>query len=132
MQIYKCRPVGIFIRTLLHLPPSDSTVSEEAGIEPRLAVATCGIGIQTAVKIVHCTTSIHLLTAFSLFPLPVNETGTAFKYFKGTVRPDWICMRVVSMESLLKGHQPLWVIIFFISLLNILADLKVLSRFMQN
>jgi hypothetical protein len=34
-----------------------------------------------------------------------------FDYFililKGTVRPDWICMRVVSLESPLKGHQPL-------------------------
>ncbi len=27
--------------------------------------------------------------------------------FKGTVRPDWICMRVVSLESPLMGHQPL-------------------------
>ncbi len=26
---------------------------------------------------------------------------------KGTVRPDWICIRVVSLESPLKGHQPL-------------------------
>jgi hypothetical protein len=26
---------------------------------------------------------------------------------KGTVRPDLICMRVVSLESPLKGHQPL-------------------------
>jgi hypothetical protein len=27
--------------------------------------------------------------------------------FIGTVRPDWICMRVVSLESPLKAHQPL-------------------------
>ncbi len=33
---------------------------------------------------------------------------------KGTVRPDWICMRVVSLESPLKGHQPLYVFNFFI------------------
>jgi hypothetical protein len=32
--------------------------------------------------------------------------------FKGTVRPDWICMRVVSLESPLKGHQPLYVFNF--------------------
>ncbi len=31
---------------------------------------------------------------------------------KGTVRPDWICMRVVSLESPLKGHQPLYVFNF--------------------
>ncbi len=24
--------------------------------------------------------------------------------FKGTVRPDWICMRVVPLESPIKGH----------------------------
>ncbi len=30
-----------------------------------------------------------------------------FSSFKGTVRPDWICMRVVSLESPLKAHQPL-------------------------
>ncbi len=32
---------------------------------------------------------------------------------KGTVRPDWICMRVVSMERPLKGHQPLYVFNFW-------------------
>jgi hypothetical protein len=36
-----------------------------------------------------------------------------------TVRPDWICMRVVPLESPLKGHQPLCVFDFFISVLNI-------------
>jgi hypothetical protein len=39
--------------------------------------------------------------------------------FKGTVRPDWICMRVVPLESPLKGHQPLYVFDFLISVLNI-------------
>ncbi len=52
--------------------------------------------------------------------------------FKGTVRPDWICTRVVSLESPLKAHQPVYVFNFFISLLNILKDFKVLSHFMQN
>ena len=33
--------------------------------------------------------------------------------FKGTVQPDWICMRVVSLESPLKGHQLLYVLIFY-------------------
>jgi hypothetical protein len=28
-------------------------------------------------------------------------------HVKGTVRPDWICMRVVSLESPLKAHQRL-------------------------
>jgi hypothetical protein len=32
--------------------------------------------------------------------------------FKGTVRPDWIRMRVVLLESPLKGHQPLYVFNF--------------------
>jgi hypothetical protein len=40
--------------------------------------------------------------------------------FKGTVRPDWICMRVISLESPLKGHQPLHVFNFFVLILNIL------------
>ncbi len=34
------------------------------------------------------------------------------QYFKGILRPDWICMRVVSLESPLKGHQPLYVLNF--------------------
>jgi len=41
-------------------------------------------------------------------------------------------MRVVSLKSPWKGHQPLYVFDFVISLLNILKDFKVLSRFMQN
>ena len=40
--------------------------------------------------------------------------GIEGKDLEGTVRPDWICMRVVSLESPLKGHQPLYVIHFFI------------------
>jgi hypothetical protein len=32
--------------------------------------------------------------------------------FKGTVRPDWICMRVVSLGPPLKGHQPLCFLMF--------------------
>ncbi len=42
-----------------------------------------------------------------------------FDSLKGTVRPDWICMRVVPLESPLKGHQPLYVFDFLISVLNI-------------
>ncbi len=45
---------------------------------------------------------------------------------KGTVRPDWICMRVVSMESPLKEHLN-----FLFLILNIWKDFKILSRFMQ-
>ncbi len=52
--------------------------------------------------------------------------------FKGTVRPDWIWMLVVPLESPLKGHQPLFVFDFLISVLNIWNNFKVLSRFMQN
>ncbi len=39
--------------------------------------------------------------------------------FKGTVRPDWIRMRVVLLESPLKGHQPLYVFNFLFLILNI-------------
>ncbi len=52
--------------------------------------------------------------------------------FKGTVQPDWICMRVVPLESPLKGHQPLYVFDFLVSVMNIWNNFKVLSRFMQN
>ncbi len=65
-------------------------------------------------------------------PARHEEWIFSFFCFEGTVRPDWICMRVVSLESPLKGHQPLQVLNFFILLLNILKDFKVLSLFMQN
>ncbi len=42
------------------------------------------------------------------------SVGIGRQNIEGTVRPDWICMRVVSLESPLKGHQPLYVIHFFI------------------
>ncbi len=51
---------------------------------------------------------------------------------KGTVRPDWIWMRVVSLESPLKGHKPLYVFNFLFLILNFLKDFKVLSHSMQN
>ncbi len=38
---------------------------------------------------------------------------------KGTVWQDWICMRVVSLKSPLKGHQPLYVFYFLFLILNI-------------
>jgi hypothetical protein len=43
----------------------------------------------------------------------------AWKSFNGTVRPVWICTRVVPLESPLKGHQPLYVFDFLILVLNI-------------
>ncbi len=48
-----------------------------------------------------------------------EEGGFGVLIFKGTVRPDWICMRVVSLESPLKGHQPLYVLNFLFLILNI-------------
>ncbi len=41
-------------------------------------------------------------------------------------------MRVLPLESPLKGHQPLYIFDFLISVLNIWNNFKVLSRFMQN
>jgi hypothetical protein len=38
---------------------------------------------------------------------------------KGSIWPDWICMGVVPLESHLKGHQPLYVFDFLISVLTI-------------
>jgi hypothetical protein len=40
-------------------------------------------------------------------------------------------MRVVSLESPLKGHEPLYVHYFLFFIWNIWKDFKVLSRFMQ-
>ncbi len=50
---------------------------------------------------------------------------------KGTLRPDWICMRVVPLDRPWNEHQPLHVFDFLISLLTIWKDLKILSRFIQ-
>ncbi len=49
----------------------------------------------------------------------LNKNEKRKLLLKGTVRPDWICMRVVPLESPLKGHQPLYVFDFLISVLNI-------------
>ncbi len=49
----------------------------------------------------------------------INCLRVVRTFFKGTVRPDWICMRVVSLESPLKGHQPLYVFEFLFLILNI-------------
>jgi hypothetical protein len=51
---------------------------------------------------------------------------------KGTVRPDWICMRVVPLDRPWKEHQPLYFFDFLIWLWNIWKDFKVLSRFIHN
>ncbi len=57
----------------------------------------------------------------SFASIGLHQTGTAsaLLLIKGTVRPDWICMRVVSLESPLKGHQPLYVFNFLFLILNI-------------
>ncbi len=51
--------------------------------------------------------------------------------FKGNVRSDWIWMRVVPLDRPWKGHQPLQVFDFLISVLNIWKEFKVLSHFIQ-
>ncbi len=51
--------------------------------------------------------------SYTLKNLKEKKENQLFKRsFKGTVRPDWICMRVVSLESPLKVHQPLYVLNF--------------------
>jgi hypothetical protein len=55
-----------------------------------------------------------------LFPLRLLVHFFLLRLLKGTVRPDWICMRVISLESPLKGHQPLHVFNFLVLILNIL------------
>ncbi len=49
-------------------------------------------------------------------------TSPPFKCKQITVRPDWICTRVVSLERPGKGHQPLWIWFFNFGL-------KVLKKF---
>jgi len=61
-----------------------------------------------------------------------KNAGTTADFVKGTVRPDWICIRVVPLDRPWNGHQPLYVYDFLILILNIWIDFKVLSRFMQN
>jgi hypothetical protein len=51
--------------------------------------------------------------------------------FKDTVRPNWICMTLVPLDSPLKRQQPLYVYNFLFLTLNIWLEFKVLSRFMQ-
>ncbi len=41
------------------------------------------------------------------------KKGDEITRFDGTVRPDWICMRVVSLDGALKSHQPLKFLDFF-------------------
>ncbi len=77
---------------------------------------------------------LRTLKLFQIFKSEILKLRTYSGWcpFKGTVRPDWICMRVVPLESPLKGHQPLYFFDFLISVLNIWNNFKVLSRFMQN
>ncbi len=49
----------------------------------------------------------------------------AQRFLKCTVRPDWICMKVVPWD------RPWKILDFLISLLNIWKNFKVLSRFIQ-
>ncbi len=60
-----------------------------------------------------------------------KATYIFFRIFEGTVRLDWIYMRVVPLDEPWKGWQQLWVFDFLMSLLNIWKDFRVLSLFMQ-
>jgi hypothetical protein len=68
-----------------------------------------------------------LVRDFQILVFFTNQHGPEYRIcrshfessLKGTVRPDWICMKVVPLESPLKGHQPLYVFDFLISVLNI-------------
>jgi len=68
-----------------------------------------------------------VLLQFSIPKSESNRVNTnvicSTSELKGTVRPDWICMRVVSLKSPLKGHQPLC-FQFFIFYLEFLIQLQ--------
>ncbi len=51
--------------------------------------------------------------------------------FKDSVRPDWICMRVVPLDRPWKRHQPLQVFYFFISGFEYLKRLQSSGLFIQ-
>jgi hypothetical protein len=100
--------------------PSDSTVSKDAGIEPR-TVTTLALTARRSKHSARSRPQFKILSKIlkKLFIIRNNgyisiiksaqiktDTGPQYK-LKGTVRPDWICMRVVSLESPLKAHQPL-------------------------
>ncbi len=57
------------------------------------------------------TTAIFRTFKKSTAPYKVHNMG--LRYIKGNVRPDWICMRVVPLDISLKGHQPLYFLIFY-------------------
>jgi hypothetical protein len=59
------------------------------------------------------------LVVLLLLAEPVQDLNQDGNRIKGTVRPDWICMRMVSLERPLKGHQPLYVFNFLVLILNI-------------
>ncbi len=55
----------------------------------------------------------------SVWPIGPPAAG---ERVKGTVRPDWIWMRVVPLENPLKGHQLIYVFNFLFFILNIIFD----------
>ena len=60
-----------------------------------------------------CSFCFIILKKLYLCPFPFFNVPKFFWHLypcedlKGTVRPDWICMRVVSLKSPLKAHQTL-------------------------
>ncbi len=64
-------------------------------------------------------------------PTDQNENNYRNSRLKGTVRPDWICLRVVLLEGLEKDINRYMYFYFLFLIFNIWQEFKVLSRFMQ-
>ncbi len=71
----------------------------------------------------HSSSKINNLNALSISSRAHNifrlKIYTLINNFKGSVRPDWIYMRVAPLDRPWKGHQLIEVFDFLISLLNI-------------
>ncbi len=75
--------------------------------------------IQICMKIKNLLSSYRAGAHSILVTIDVSTLSVLFHSIKGTVRPDWICMRVVPLDRPLKGHQLLYGFDFLISVLNI-------------
>ena len=88
------------------------TASTRRSGTPQLPTATSG----------HLTIKMLIIMACSL---------KFHSHLKGTIRPGWISLRMVSLDRPQKGHPPLYVFDFLILILNNWEEFKILSCFLK-